>query len=138
MPELLFWLALTALLTTLQTLPYVIERIGRIGFGNALKHNKESGHADSNQLTEDIPHWAKRAYRGHKNSVDNLLIIAILVIVAQLSGKTNDIMATSMMVYFYARLVHYVVYIFGVPVIRTLVFFVGLGAMFTIAWQLFF
>lgn len=138
MPDILFWLALTALLTTLQTLPYVIERIARVGLGNALTHNKQSGHADSNQPSEEIPHWAKRAYRGHKNSVDNLLVIAILALVAVASGKTNDIMTTSMMIYFYARVIHYIVYILGVPVIRTLVFFVGLGAMFTIAWQLFF
>lgn len=137
MPDALFWLAMTALLTTLQTLPYVLERIGRIGFGQALKHNPESGHADSNQLTEQIPHWAKRAYSGHKNSVDNLVIFAIFVLIAHLTDKADGLVATCAMVYFFARLVHYVVYIFGVPVIRTLAFFVGLGASFTIAYQLF-
>ncbi|GJM02138.1 MAG: membrane protein [Rhodomicrobium sp.] len=137
MTDALFWLVLTALLTTLQTLPYVIERIFRVGFFIALKHNPDSGHANSDQPLEKIPHWAKRAYRGHKNSVDNLIIFAILIITAHLIGKTDSIIATSAMVYFYARLVHYIVYIFAVPVVRTLVFFVGLGAIFTIAYQLF-
>jgi uncharacterized MAPEG superfamily protein len=46
------------------------------------------------------------------------------------------VLATAAEVYFFARLTHYVVYAAGIPVLRTLAYFVGLGATLAVLWTL--
>ncbi|MGB0507709.1 MAG: MAPEG family protein, partial [Pikeienuella sp.] len=61
----------------------------------------------------------------HKNAVENLVVFAPLVLAAHIVGTNSEMTATAAMVYFLARLVHYVVYVMAVPVVRTLAFAVG-------------
>ena len=44
--------------------------------------------------------------------------------------------AMAAVVYFWARVVHVLAYVFAVPWVRTLAFTVGFGAQAVIAWQL--
>ena len=136
MTDALYWLVLTAIFTALQPLPYILERLGRIGLFTAMGYSQDSGHGDSNQPTEQTAHWAKRAYRAHYNSVEYLAVLAILVLTAHLTNNGAGIVATATMVYFFARIAHYIIYILGIPVLRTLSFAVSLGALLTIAYTL--
>jgi uncharacterized MAPEG superfamily protein len=131
----LYWLTLTALLTALMALPYVNERILRVGFMSALGYSKESQTGGFDQPSEKPAAWAKRAHAAHRNAVEGLVVFATLVIVAHLAGLTGGgLVATAAMVYFFARLAHFVFYTAGVPVLRTLSFFVCFGALLTIAY----
>jgi uncharacterized MAPEG superfamily protein len=49
-----------------------------------------------------------------------------------LSG--GGLVTTAAMAYFFGRLAHYVLYTLGVPVLRTLSFFVCMGAMLVLAY----
>jgi uncharacterized MAPEG superfamily protein len=77
-----------------------------------------------------IPEWVARAHRAHLNLLQNLAPFAILVLVAQVSGKANATTALGATTFFWARLAHAAVYIAGIRYLRTLVFGVAtFGAM---------
>ncbi|MDF1722615.1 MAG: MAPEG family protein [Minwuia sp.] len=60
----------------------------------------------------------------------------MLVIVAHLANVSNDATAVAAVAYFWVRLAHYVVYIAGVPVARTLIFVAGWLAQLCILYQI--
>ena len=115
-PE-IYWLALTALMTALFWLPYILNRLVEMGIGQAVL----------NPNSDPIPNapWAKRMMCAHQNAVENLVIFAPLVIVLHIAGTSNALTATAAMVYFFARLAHYLVYSFGIPGMRTITFAIG-------------
>ena len=77
-----------------------------------------------------IPEWAARAQRAHLNLLQNLTPFAILLLVAQVSGRANATTALGATIFFWARAAHAAVYIAGVKYLRTLVFAVATyGAM---------
>ena len=115
------WLATTILLTLLTAFPYVLRRIATIGLMRTLG-NPAAGDA------AELPLWAQRARSAHANAVENLVLFAPALIAAHLHNPQAPALATAAQVYFYARLMHYVVYMAGVPVLRTLAYFVGIGA----------
>jgi uncharacterized MAPEG superfamily protein len=61
----------------------------------------------------------------HYNSVENLVVFATLVLVANASGISNDVTVLACEIYFWARLVHLLSYTFAVPWVRTLSFAAG-------------
>jgi len=89
---------------------------------------------------EDMPPtyqgWAGRATRAHRNMLENLVLFAILVLVAHISGKANDMTALGAQVFFYARLAFAAIYIAGIPWLRTAVFAASVFGMLLIAVQL--
>jgi uncharacterized MAPEG superfamily protein len=117
----LLWLAATILLTLLAAFPYVICRILTIGLVRTLG-NPAIGDAAK------LPPWAQRASNAHANAVENLVLFAPALIAAHLHNAQAPTLATAAQVYFYARLAHYVVYVAGVPALRTAAYFVGIGA----------
>ena len=67
-----------------------------------------------------------RLLRLSANMQANLLLFAIVVLVASAAGVSNDTTAMGAMVFFYARVGHAIIYTFGWPVIRPLFFFAGI------------
>ncbi len=80
--------------------------------------------------------WGERAIRAHRNMLENLPPFAALVLIAQVAGVSNEATALGAMLFFWARVAHAVVYIAGVPYVRTLAFLVSLIGMFDIAREL--
>jgi len=127
-PE-LFWLLMVVALTGLLWVPYIIRLIAQLGPLPAL-WDPFAGH----------PHeakWAERAKRAHYNAVENLAVFAPLVLMIEYLGLGTGLTALVAMIYFIARLVHYLVYLFAVPVIRTLAFMVGFGCQAILALHIF-
>ena len=88
---------------------------------------------------EDLPDmvgWAGRARRAHLNMIENLVLFAALVLIAAVAGKANATTAMGAMIFFWARLAYAVIYLIGVPWLRTLAWFVGVIGMAMIAWVL--
>ena len=110
----LYWLILTALMTALLWVPYVLNRMVMNGLGGTLA----GGAPDSNTLSA----WAQRASRAHTNAVENLAIFAPIVLTAHVLNISNGATKTAVVVYFFARLLHFVVYSAGIPAARTLAF----------------
>lgn len=115
-PE-IFWLSLTAMLTGVMFVPYVLDRFAVRGVWGTLK----------NPGPEDKPQhaWAQRAQRAHYNAVENLVVFAALVAAAQLAGVSTPLTLIGCILFFWARAAHYVVYTLGFPVLRTLAFVAG-------------
>lgn len=120
MSEELFWLTLTVAMTGVMWLPYILNRIMVRGLMGAMGNPREG----------EAPHspWAERMIRAHRNAVENLVLFAALVLTAQVMGLSNGMTATACIVYFFARLVHFLVYAAGIPVVRTLAFAAGFAA----------
>lgn len=123
----LLYLTLTTVLTGLLWVPYILDRIGTWGLIEAVGYP-----ADPKPQSA----WARRLMKAHANAVENLVIFAALVLVAQLAGVSNAATAAACVVFFWARVVHVLAYTFGIPWVRTLAFAVGFFAQATIAWQL--
>lgn len=113
----LYWLTLTALMTALFWVPYVLNRVAMTGLGGALAGSAPDSDAHST--------WAQRAIKAHHNAVENLAIFAPIVLTAHVLGISNDTTKAAVVVYFFARLLHFVVYSAGIPAARTLTFTAG-------------
>lgn len=77
--------------------------------------------------------WMGRGLRAHKNMVENLLPFAALVLAVVVAGKTSSMTATAVQLFFWARLLHALVYIAGVAWVRTLGYALGVVAMAMLA-----
>jgi uncharacterized MAPEG superfamily protein len=62
---------------------------------------------------------AARADRAAKNMLENLILFAVVVLVARLGGIAPDKIATGAAIFFWARVVYFVVYLAGIPFLRT-------------------
>jgi uncharacterized MAPEG superfamily protein len=80
--------------------------------------------------------WAQRAKAAHYNAVENLVVFAALVLTANAAGISNETTVLACNVYVWARLFHYVVYMFAIPWLRTLSFTAGWACQVAIIWQL--
>jgi uncharacterized MAPEG superfamily protein len=67
----------------------------------------------------------QRLQRLSANMQENLVLFAIVVLVASTAGVSNDTTAMGAVVFFYARVGHAIIYTFGWPVIRPLFYFAG-------------
>jgi uncharacterized MAPEG superfamily protein len=85
----------------------------------------------------DLTGWAGRARRAHLNMLENLVLFAALVLIAQVAGKANATTAMGASIFFWARLVYAGVYLAGISWVRTAVWAVSVIGMVMIAWQLF-
>lgn len=114
-PELtkLTWvLALNALIW----IPYILNQIMVQGLVDAVGYPENP---------KPLSAWADRAKKAHSNAVENLVVFAAAVLALNAVGVSNDTTVLACTVYFWARLVHYIVYTAGIPWLRTLSYAVG-------------
>lgn len=83
----------------------------------------------------EVPAWVGRADRAQRNHHDNLAMIAVVIVVAQLAGQANDITALCSEVILGARVAHGVFYIAGIGILRSISYATALAALVAIAWQ---
>lgn len=124
----LYWLTLTVLMTALMWLPYIINRMLEQGIGFAMW--------DPQGETKTDVIWAERMTRAHKNAVENLIIFAPLVLTLQLTDLSNELTALACIMYFFSRLTHYIVFSFGIPLLRIFAFMISVVAQFILAFTL--
>ncbi len=72
--------------------------------------------------------------RAHLNMIENLVLFAALVLIAAVAGKANATTAMGAMIFFWGRLAYAVIYLVGIPWLRTLAWFVSVIGMAMIAW----
>ena len=123
--ELLSLTYVTAL-TAVIWMPYVINTIMVRGLINAVGYPTDP---------EPLSPWAAKMKAGHANAIENLVVFATLVLIANAAGVSNDITVLACQIYFWARLVHVVAYTFAVPWVRTLAFATGFGCQIALLLQ---
>jgi uncharacterized MAPEG superfamily protein len=80
--------------------------------------------------------WVGRAQRAYRNLAESLLPFAALVLVAHAAGVSNAATVMGAQLFFYARVAYAVVYIAGIPWLRTVVWTAGFVGMLMILKQL--
>jgi uncharacterized MAPEG superfamily protein len=121
---LLVW---SGVLTFVQMLVAVAGAQLQVGLP-ALMGNRES--------LPPITGWAGRARRAQLNMLEYLVLFAILVLVAQVTGKTNSMTLLGCQIFFWARLAYAIIYLAGVPWLRTAAWAVSVIGLILILLQL--
>jgi uncharacterized MAPEG superfamily protein len=100
-------------LTAVMWVPYIFNTIMVQGLVDAV------GYPDN---PKPLAPWAARMKKAHYNAVENLVVFAALVLILNAAGVSNATTVLACNIFFWARLVHLVVYTFGIPWLRTLSF----------------
>lgn len=123
----LMYLALVATFTAVMWIPYILNLILIRGVMDAVGYPEDP---------KPLAAWAVRMKAAHYNAVENLVVFAALVLVANAAGVANDCTTAAAAVYFWARVAHFVAYTFRVPWVRTISFTIGWLAQIAFAWQI--
>jgi uncharacterized MAPEG superfamily protein len=122
--KILVW---TVALTFIEMLVAVLFANEQLGLG-MLAGNREG--------LPELTSFAGRAQRAHRNMLEGLPLFIALVLVAQIAGKTNSATLTGAELFFWGRLVHWLIYVIGVPWLRTLAWVVSVIGLIMIFLQL--
>ena len=121
----LYYLTLASVLTACQWVPYIFNQVYVRGLIGAMR-NPEPG-------DKPLSVWATRAKKAHSNSIENLAPFGLLVFISHITGANNETTALAAVVYFLSRCVHYIVFVMGIPFIRTVMFVTSWFATMTFA-----
>jgi len=80
--------------------------------------------------------WAGRAARAHRNMLENLILFAVLVLVAHIVGVHNPMTLLGVQLFFWGRVAHAIVYLAGLPWLRTMAWTVSVVGLVLIFLQL--
>ena len=114
-------------LTAVMWVPYILNMIAVRGLKDALGYPENP---------PPLAPWAQKMKAAHYNAVENLVVFAALVLVADAAGVSNDVTVTACQVYFWARVVHFLGYTFAVPGVRTRAFAAGFFCQAALVLQL--
>jgi uncharacterized MAPEG superfamily protein len=135
METIYMYLGLSGVLTLLLWTPYIVARMFVWGIPTFLNNYPEEFPAKAPKQ----PLWAERAQRAHLNMVETMpaFIAVSLAAAGLLAGNAGAIEAVAgfAQLFFFARVVHAVVYILGLPFLRTPVYLVSWFAILAIAAQ---
>ena len=92
--------------------------------------------AENREGLPEFTGWAGRAQRAHRNMLENLLLFAILVLVAHAVGVRNSMTLLGAQLFFWGRVAHAVIYIAGIPWARTGAWAVSVVGLLLIFLQL--
>jgi uncharacterized MAPEG superfamily protein len=123
----LTYLTWVATLTAVLWVPYILNTVMVRGLVDAVGYPANP---------QPLAPWAARMKAAHYNAVENLVVFSTLVLVLNAAGISNATTAMACQVYFWARVVHYLVYGFGIPWLRTLSFAAAWACLVLLALQL--
>ena len=116
------------ILSLLQFMPYFLAYIMTWGI---------PGIASNRENMPALPEWANRAKRAQSNLNENLIHFSIFVLIVHVLGLSNEMSALGATIFFYSRLIYWVVYIAGITWVRTLLFMAGVAGEVMVIMQLF-
>jgi len=123
----LTYLTWVTTLTAVMWMPYILNMIMVRGLLDAVGYPKDPA---------PLSQWASSMKAAHANAVENLVVFAALVLIANAVDVSNAATVMACQVYFWARVVHVLSYTAQIPWVRTISFAVGFGCQVTLAWQL--
>jgi uncharacterized MAPEG superfamily protein len=114
-------------LTAVMWIPYILNLISVRGIMDAVGYPENPA---------PMAAWAERMKAAHYNAVENLVVFAALVLIANAAGISNATTVLACQIYFWARLIHLLTYTFAVPWGRTLAFAVAWACQIALLLQL--
>ena len=103
-------------LTAVLWVPYILNQIAVRGLVDAVGYPEDP---------KPLSPWAARLKAAHSNAVENLVVFASLVLILNAAGISTETTVLACQIYFWSRLVHYIVYGAGIPWVRTLIYAVS-------------
>lgn len=79
--------------------------------------------------------WVGRAQRAHRNMLESLLPFAVLVLIVNAAAASNSLTVMGAQLFLYGRIAYALIYLAGIPWIRTVAWTVSLFGMLMILWQ---
>lgn len=79
--------------------------------------------------------WVGRAHRAHRNMLESLVLFGLLVLVAQALGKFNAMTLLGAQLFFWGRVAYAVIYLAGIPWLRTLAWAVSVVGIVLVGLQ---
>ena len=123
----LMYLTWVTALTAVMWIPYILNMIMVRGLMDAVGYPEDPA---------PLSPWAQKMKAAHANAVENLVVFAALVLIADAAGVSNGTTVLACQVYFWARVIHFASYTFAVPWVRTLAFVAGFAGQLMIVLQL--
>ena len=124
----IYWLCLSILFSSLMWIPYIINRMFEMGLWQALYNPQPD--------TRPRAQWAERMMRAHDNAVENMVIFAPLVLLVEITESASNLTSMAVILYFYARVIHFTVFTAGIPLLRVPAFLAGFVAQLLLALSL--
>lgn len=133
MNNIYLYLVLSGVLTLLLWTPYIVARLFVWGPFTFLNNYPK----DFPKESLEQPLWAERAQRAHLNMVETMPAFTAVVIGSAylVSSASQEVAAIASWcaVFFWARVAHAVIYILGVPFLRTPVYLISWFSILAIA-----
>lgn len=117
MSQLEFYTGLAAVWVAIAWMPYILDRMMVRGIMGTFAN-------PSPDLPEQSA-WAQRAKAAHKVSVEALVAFAPLSILAMMKIPEDGYPGVLAMTFFWGIFAHYIIYVIGLPVLRTVAFLVA-------------
>lgn len=114
-------------LTAVMWMPYILNTIAVRGLMDAVGYPEDP---------KPLSGWAAKMKAAHANAVENLVVFAALVLIADAANVSNATTVLACQLYFWARLVHFLSYTFAIPFVRTIAFVVGFFCQAALILQL--
>ena len=80
--------------------------------------------------------WAGRAQRAHHNTLESLVLFAVLVLVTEIANKNSAMTGLGAELFLGARIAYAIIYVVGLPWVRTAVWCVSMVGLILIFLQL--
>lgn len=125
----LFYATLTAAFTAVLWVPIIINRLAEMGVWKALKNPEPDVRPKAD--------WAYRLSHAHRNAIENLSVFAPLAIAIHVLGLSTPTTAAAASIFFIVRVAHALIYALGVPLLRTVAFFIGFICQMILAARVF-
>jgi uncharacterized MAPEG superfamily protein len=103
--------------------------------GTALQRGMPAAFGNREGLRE-LTGWPGRARRAHLNMIENMVLFAPLLVIADIAGRDDAMTELGAQMFFWARLAYAILYIAGVPYLRTAAWAVSAVGMLLIFREL--
>ncbi len=114
-------------LTAVIWMPYILNMIIVRGLIDAVGYPEDPA---------PLSPWAAKMKAAHANAVENLVVFATLVLIANATGVSNETTVMACNVYLWARVLHLASYTFAIPWLRTVTFVTGFACQVALVLQL--
>jgi uncharacterized MAPEG superfamily protein len=122
------YLAAATLLTLVIRVGWMLNKVQVRGLSVVVGYAR-----DSKPLSE----WGHRLWIAHEDAIQSLVTFAVLIIVVHLSNLATESTAVAAAVYFWARCLHAIAYVFALRWVKTISFVSGFFSQLWLVWVLF-